>query len=186
MARFDDRDDEELLRLTPKDPDAFAAFYRRHADPVLAYFAARTREPELAADLMAETFAAALIGAPRFRPRKEPAVAWLYTIARRKLIDSQRRRKVEDAARRRLQIEPQWLGDDDLRRIAELVDAGRDPQAMARLARLPDPQKQAVYAHVVQEHGYAEIAEAMACSESVIRQRVSRGLRTLRRSMEGS
>ena len=50
--------DDDLLRWTPGDPDAFGAFYRRHEDAVLRYMVARVRDGELAADLTAETFAA--------------------------------------------------------------------------------------------------------------------------------
>ena len=57
-------------------------------DGVRAYFAVRTRRPEVAADLTAETFAAALRGVARYRRRQEPAAAWLYAIARNKLADA--------------------------------------------------------------------------------------------------
>jgi DNA-directed RNA polymerase specialized sigma24 family protein len=66
VAREDPRTDAELLAVTAIDPEAFGAFYRRHLRAVLAYLLHRTRRPEIAADLTAETFAAALEGAPRF------------------------------------------------------------------------------------------------------------------------
>jgi DNA-directed RNA polymerase specialized sigma24 family protein len=53
------RSDEELLLLSRTDNQAFAHFYERHVEQVLRFFAHRTREPEVAADLMTETFAAA-------------------------------------------------------------------------------------------------------------------------------
>ena len=52
------RSDEDLLAAS--DGASFEAFYRRHAERMLGYFARRTRDAELAADLTAETFAAAL------------------------------------------------------------------------------------------------------------------------------
>jgi DNA-directed RNA polymerase specialized sigma24 family protein len=45
------------LLAARSDPEAF---YRRHAVPVLGYLVRRTRDPELGADLTAETFASAL------------------------------------------------------------------------------------------------------------------------------
>ena len=63
-----DRDDDALLVAAADDPDAFAAFYRLHVRGVIAYFRRRVRDAELAADLTAETFAAALDGAPPSRP----------------------------------------------------------------------------------------------------------------------
>src|SRR5215211_237330 len=49
--------DDELL--TSRELGSFAVFYRRHVEGVLAFFARRTRDAELAADLTAETFAGA-------------------------------------------------------------------------------------------------------------------------------
>jgi hypothetical protein len=60
VRREDRRSDEELLAATATDADAFAVFYRRHLRSVLAYLIRRTGRPDLAADLAAETFAAAL------------------------------------------------------------------------------------------------------------------------------
>jgi DNA-directed RNA polymerase specialized sigma24 family protein len=70
---WDDAPDETLLETARGEPAAFGAFYRRHEDRVLSYFLARVGDPEVAADLTAETFAAALASAHRFRRRKEPA-----------------------------------------------------------------------------------------------------------------
>jgi RNA polymerase sigma factor (sigma-70 family) len=177
--------DEELLRDTPEHPAAFGMFYRRHVDAVLAFFRVRTGDPELAADLMGETFAAALLAAPRFRPRKEPAVAWLFTIARRKLIDSWRRGRVEDDARRKLDLEPVVLDDGGLARIDAMIDEQRNPRPLLELMeQLPADQREALRRRVIDERDYAEIAREMKCSEAVIRQRVSRATRTLRAMTE--
>src|ERR671928_142087 len=53
------RTDEDLL--VANTPEAFGEFYDRHARTVLGYFARRTRDPEVAADLTAETFASATV-----------------------------------------------------------------------------------------------------------------------------
>jgi DNA-directed RNA polymerase specialized sigma24 family protein len=52
--------DEVLLASVASDPEAFAVFYRRHEDRILRYFLRRGATAELAADLTAEVFAAAL------------------------------------------------------------------------------------------------------------------------------
>src|ERR1700754_3189833 len=95
-------EDDELLRRSARDPAAFGAFYERHERLVLGYFVRRTRDAELAADLCAGAFAAALLGARRFRPGGAPASAWLLGIARNVLAGSVRRARVEDRARRKL------------------------------------------------------------------------------------
>lgn len=77
------------------------------------------------------------------------------------------------------------LTDEDLARVDTLVDeaAGAVP-ALEALRLLPEEQSAAIRARVVEEEEYQVIAERLACSSVVVRQRVSRGLRTLRSSLE--
>jgi RNA polymerase sigma-70 factor (ECF subfamily) len=175
--------DAELLATAIHDPEAFGFFYDRFEGDVLAFFVRATGRPDIAADLTAETFARALesmrgydghLGAPR---------AWLFGIARHLLSDAWQRGRIEDGARRRLQLEPLGLTDDALERIAELGDA-EPAMAMRLLAGLPEEQRSAVTAHVLEERPYAELARELECSESVVRQRVSRGLRRIRSRLE--
>ena len=49
------------------------------------------------------------------------------------------------------------------------------------LERLPHEQREAIAAHVVAGHGYRDIARRTGLSEAGVRQRVSRGLATMRR-----
>ena len=182
-----DPTDEQLLLATATDPAAFEAFFRRRSEEVLAYFMRRTGDPEVAADLMAETFAAALLGARRFRRRPEPALSWLFAIARNKLADHARRGRVAARGRRRLGIERVALDDADLARIESSVDAAAAfPAARRELERLPAEQRAAVEAYVIDGRDYREIALEAGCSEAVVRQRVSRGLRALRTGLERS
>ncbi len=178
------RPDRELLRTARAgDGQAFGAFYRRHRAVVLAYLGQRVRNPELAADLLAETFAAAL-GAVLDAGRELPdePVAWLMTIARNKLTDSVRRGQVEQVARRRLALAPLTVDDEDLRRIDELTDATDVALKLAEL--LPREQFAALRARILEEQDYPEIARHLRCSEAVVRKRVSRALQTLRGAME--
>ena len=182
-----DSDDQLLRAYADGDPDAFVAFYRRHLTSVLAFFLRRTGDPELTADLTAEVFAAALLAADRYRPGERPALAWLYGIATHKLADSRRRGRVEDRARRRLALEPLAIDDTDLERVEALANRGEErPRLLSAVETLPESQRDAVLAHVVDERPYAEIAASMSCSEMLVRQRVSRGLRTLRSRIEDS
>jgi RNA polymerase sigma factor (sigma-70 family) len=174
-------DDDRLLARSSRDPAAFGTFYERHEQLVLGYLVRRVRDPELAADLAAETFAAALVAARRFRAGGAPASAWLVGIARNVLASSVRRAQVEDRARRRLGMEPIAIDDELLARIERL---GGDARVEALLARLTPEQSDAVRARVLEEQDYAGIASRLRCSESVVRQRVSRGLAVLRQIHE--
>jgi DNA-directed RNA polymerase specialized sigma24 family protein len=98
--------DAELLRaIGERDGAAFSVFYRRYMPAVLAYLHRETRDREVAADLTAEVFAAALLAASRYRPQGPTAMPWVIGIARNKLKMSYRRGRVEAQARRTLGFE---------------------------------------------------------------------------------
>lgn len=169
--------DERLLTETPARPAAFGVFYRRHEASVLGYFTRRVRNAEVAADLAAETFAAALLVVADYRPERGEGVVWLYGIARHRLMRSFERGRVEDRARRKLALPPLAVDDELARRIERLAGEER---AFELLEQLPQAQAQAVRAHVIDERSYKDIAAADQVSEAVVRTRVSRGLMTLK------
>jgi RNA polymerase sigma-70 factor (ECF subfamily) len=103
----------------------------------------------------------------------------LFGIARHELADLWERGRVENRARTRLGIEPLLLTDEAIERIDQL-DGLDDAGVLELLEELPADQRVAVKGRVMDERGYAELAETLSCSPSVARQRVSRGLRTLR------
>lgn len=185
MDDFEHLSDEELLAATSRQPDAFGVFYRRHEKAMLLFFLRRTGTPEAAADLTAEVFAAALGSSRRFRAGKAPAVAWLYGIANNKLASSRSRGRVEERARARLETEPLVLTDEAIERIETLADRERSSEIIAALLdALPPEQREAVRSHILEERGYEEIASELECSQAVVRQRVSRGLRALRTKLD--
>jgi RNA polymerase sigma factor (sigma-70 family) len=183
---MDPRSDEELLEATAGgEPEAFAGFYRRHARPMTGFFVRRTGDAEMAADLVAETFAAALEGCARYEPARASAGAWLYGIAHHQLAQLARRGAVDRRARRKLGLPRTVLTDEQLERI----DALESEQPLASLvaaglAELPLDQRAAVEGRIVHERGYRELARAQRVSETVIRQRVSRGLAALRARLQ--
>ncbi|MDA0184171.1 RNA polymerase sigma factor [Solirubrobacter phytolaccae] len=184
MSDLRPRSDERLLR--EREPgvagSAFAVFYERHRRAVLAYFQRRTRTPELAADLAAETFAQALQSRWRFRAHTDDgsAAAWLFGIAGHVHSRSLRKGRVEDQARRRLGLPAMALDDEAIR---EITESDGDQAITDALARLPEDQRAAIRARIVEEQSYADIASRLRCSEGVIRKRVSRGLVSLRRDL---
>ncbi len=180
MARFPRLPDDDAALLVG-GPRAFARFYDRHERGMLAFFARRVRQPDVAADLTAETFARALAGRERFDPAAGLPRAWLFGIARHVLSDSLRAGEVECATRQRLGMAPIALDDQQIAAINELAC----DDALAALGDLPEDQQYAVRAHVLDDRCYDELAVELDCSAGVVRQRVSRGLRALRNRLEG-
>jgi RNA polymerase sigma factor (sigma-70 family) len=169
--------DVELLVAARSSTEPFGVFYERHVASVLAFFRRRVHGPEEAFDLTAETFAAALASVPRFRPGPEPPQAWLFAIARHKLSEALRKGRIQDEARRALEMQPILLDDEAL----EIIEATAEhAPTVALLEGLAPEQRAAIEAHHLDEREYAEIAAELHCSESVVRKRVSRGLAALR------
>ena len=169
--------DDELL--SSSEPEAFGVFYDRHVKALLGYFARRTFHPEDAADLTAETFASALVARRRFKPGGPPATAWLFAIASRRLVDYQRRGRVEMRTRRSLAMERREVSESD----AEMIRLLGQDAARSVLSELPPEQRRVVAAHVIDERPYGELSGELHTSEAAVRQRVSRGLATLRRGL---
>ncbi len=183
MSRGGPRDEDRLLRAASRDAQGFAAFYRHFERPILGFFMRATGRPEVAADLTAETFARALESIVSYDPARGRPDQWLYGIARNVLGSSYRRGRVDADARERLGLPRLVLDDHALETIARLSTSPQE--ATLALAELPSGQRQAIVAHVVEERSYGEIAGELHCSEAVVRQRVSRGLRALRTRLAG-
>jgi RNA polymerase sigma factor (sigma-70 family) len=178
------RNDEDMLVASARSGALeFAAFYRHFERAMLGFFMNATSRPDLAADLTAETFARALESVTGFDPARGRADQWLFGIARNVLGESYRRGRVEATARERLGLPKLVLDDHAADAIARL--SATDGPATVALAELPQEQQRAVEARVVHERDYQEIAQELRCSEALVRQRVSRGLRALRTRLVG-
>lgn len=178
--------DAELLLLAPDDPAAFEIFYERHSQPILHYLNRHTRDLDLAMDLQAEVFTQALAGMRKYQPERGAARGWLFGIAKIVLLSSYRRQSAESSARRKLGNLQIGIADDSIEEAEDLIDALATGLVQG-LEELPSAERAAVTARVIEERDYAEIAQALQMPETVIRQRVKRGLaRLAKRSTTGS
>lgn len=178
--RVTDRDD----RLV--DLDDFARLYERTAEVILRYFFRRTGSADTAADLTAETFAAALESLDSYQPSRGSPRQWLFGIARHQLFRFLRWRRVDSKARRRLGMRLSVDLDAESReRIEDLADLretlGRLDEA---LEMLTPKVAQAVELRVGHEFSYPQVADRLGISETSARARVSRGLTQLAETLE--
>lgn len=164
---------------------AFETFSSRSIKGLLAYFMGNTLDPQLSADLAAETFATAFEHRGRFDPRRGTADAWLLGIAHNQLRHMRRRGSIDYRARRRLGIPPLALDDVSIERIDDLLDIEAMKAALwGALEALPGRTADAIRLRVVDELPYEEVARQLGCSQRAARVRVSRGLGQLHKSME--
>lgn len=161
------------------------ALYDRHARELMGFFARRTGDPQVALDLLGETFLAAFAARARcVANSEEQRAAWLYRIAAHKLTDHYRRAASERRTLLRIGEGLRGLTEVEYERIEELAaDDGLHDRVSAALMELSEEQGSAVRARVLGERSYVEIAGELGVSEQAARARVSRGLRALRRAL---
>lgn len=167
--------DAALLRASASDAAAFEALYRLHA-PRLHRLVLRQVPEHVALDLVAETFAQAIVSAHRFRGRSDgEAVAWLNGIAQNLVRGYYRRARVESRARRALEIEQRVRAAIAAAETDTMLGAELD----AAMATLSVTERRAVELRVVGELAYDDVAAALEIRPDAARTRVSRGLRAL-------
>ncbi|GAB2576964.1 DNA-directed RNA polymerase sigma-70 factor [Paractinoplanes abujensis] len=135
--------------------DDLAGMFGRHARELLRYCTRRVG-PQLAEDVVAETFLVAHERRHRFDPARGELLPWLYGIATRLL-----RRHVREEVRalRQVALVPD-AGHDEA--AAHRVDAQREVARLpAVLAKLPRRQRDVLMLYAVAELEYAEIAAAL-------------------------
>jgi RNA polymerase sigma-70 factor (ECF subfamily) len=168
------------------DREGLRVLYGEQAGSLLVFFVRRTYDPQLAMDLIGETFARAFERRGRFRGASErEAAAWLWGIARHVLADALRRGRAERRALRRLGLEAPALAPDvqaEVERRAGLHDLRL--MVLAALETLAPEQREALRLRVVLELDYAAVAERLGISQQAARARVSRGLRALAGSLD--
>ena len=150
---------------------------RRHYREIYRYVRRRSRSDFDAEDVTQDVFAAAARALGTAEPGEGPPVAWLYAVARRRLIDRARRH-----ARRR-----EVLGDSALELVAEPPTeyGGAVSEALrSGIERLPQPQRQVILMKLVQGRSFADIASALDATEGACRMRFLRGLEQLRSFLE--
>ena len=164
----------ELKALLLAGLDGDAAAYRRALEEVrrrlLAYFGRRLRgDPAEVEDLVQ----AALIAVHDKRAtfdRSQPVTAWVYAIARYKLIDHYRR----SGRRRFANVDDFDFAVDD---ESAAVDARRDIDR--GLAELPEKTRDLVRRVKLEAEPIADVAQRTGMSESAVKVAVHRGFKVL-------
>lgn len=174
------------LRRSDRTPASFVTFYEEYFEAILGYCIRRTWDPDTGWDVTSEVFARAFAKRASFRGRTDAeAKAWIFTIAEREILQRERRRSTEASALQRLRIEVPPLTPEEEERALELAGLEELRGAVrAELGELSETVRQAVELKILAELSYEQVADQLGISQQTARARVSRGLRTIRRSLE--
>jgi RNA polymerase sigma-70 factor (ECF subfamily) len=169
-------------------PDAFVEVCRRHGPALRSFLRRRTRDGDAAAELLAETFAAAWTQRARFKDRCDGSAApWLFGIARNQASMHARRGSIARSARERIGMPIRDYGATAYDEAEDRLDGELlAPQLDRALAGLGSHDRLAVELRVVEERSYDEIGDQLAITPAAARTRVHRALSALRASLKGS
>lgn len=190
----DDQEDEVLMaRYQRGDEAAFALLVTRHEARLWNFLRRYVGDPEVAQDLLQETFMRVVRGAADWQPTARFST-WMFSIARNLCTDHARRQVHRRAAS--LDERPGGDGREDsgpvlLDRLAGRERDGearlRDRQTAERLDRalaaLPAEQREVFLMREVMDLPFAEIAAAVGASEPTVKSRMRYALQRLRAAL---
>lgn len=155
--------------------------FEQQSEKLFAYLRQHTSSREDAEDILVETFMAAMEEAKFAHLSETAQVAWLWRVARNKVVDAFRKATV----RRNMPLE----------QASETIceDAARDPEQMALkqdeereihhlLQSLPEPQREMLRLRFGFDLHCGEIAAILGKREDAVRAMLSRTMNLLRRS----
>jgi RNA polymerase sigma factor (sigma-70 family) len=176
--------DGDLIERSLADPAWFAAIFDRHSGEILRYAHARLG-PDLAEDVVAETFLAAFARRDRFEVARADARPWLYGIAVRQIG---KHRRAGARQLRLLRSVPAESADEDMSsRAAERVSAEQlRPRLAAVLSGLPRDDRELLLLVAWTGLTYEEAAEALGMTVSAVRARLHRIRVRTRKALGGT
>ncbi len=175
-------DDAAIIEASKADPEVFAELFDRHAQVIHRYIARRIG-PQIAEDVVAETFLVAFRRRDRYEPAQADARPWLYGIATHLISqhrrDESRQLRLRQAARPMPSVEP---GHED--RVAGDVTAETVRGALAAaLDELPEIERDVLLLIAWEQLSYAETASALGVPVGTVRSRLNRARHRVREAL---
>jgi RNA polymerase sigma-70 factor, ECF subfamily len=160
------------------DKEAFGTLYGAYVQAVYRYLLTRLSNVQVAEDLTAEVFLRAVTSLPRYTERGLPFGAWLFRIARDRLVDYYR----QTARRPILDLDEGLVSQ--VPDPSDVADSGEQAQLlMGAIGKLTDEQRDVVQFRYMEEWSLEKTALIMNKSVNAIKALQHRALKALGRSM---
>lgn len=161
------------------DRTAFRQLYDRQAARLYGQALRLTRQPQLAADAVHDTFLQVWQRSSRFDPARGQAEAWLSSLLRYRAIDILRRRGRENYG-----AEPVDEPDTSPDPLDQLVSTAEGTALRRCLDQLEEAQRRVVLLAFVDGLSHSELAARLQAPLGTVKSWVRRALLGLRRCLE--
>jgi RNA polymerase sigma factor (sigma-70 family) len=171
-----------LLAIVGRDRsvDAFEVIFRFYAPRIRSFMAVKTKDRQVAEELMQETMTAVWNKAAQFDPARGNVSAWIYTIARNIRIDSFRRRHPEfDMS------DPVFVADDVPPADQEFQQNQEAHLLRSAMAELPEEQMDVLRRAFFDEASHSTIARDLGVPLGTVKSRIRLAFEKLRSALEG-
>jgi RNA polymerase sigma-70 factor, ECF subfamily len=170
-----------IQRAKAYDSDALGTIYERYYQGIYRYVYYRVGDSALAEDLTGDIFLKMLHGIESYSIQGVPFSAWLYRIARNRIIDHMRRQPEKtDLSLEEARVETIASGEATLEHTLQ-----RD-ELLNAVQVLTEEQRQVIILKFIDDLDNATIAKVMKKTEGAVKSLQHRALDTLRHHMEKS
>lgn len=172
--------EQQLVRRSQQDADAFRDLYRHYFPRVYAYVAYRVRRAQDAEDVVADVFMQVVKGLPRFEYRGPGSfTAWLFRIAHNRVNQFYRDTTQVVSLDELPDIQTHYLAPD------QAVQRKEQFAYLSQLiATLPPRRREIVTLKFYGGLRNQEIAQVLQLDERTVASHLSRGLDDLRRKVQ--
>jgi RNA polymerase sigma-70 factor (ECF subfamily) len=187
MPEQDQPSDEELVRrIAANDEDAFTMLSRRHQRTIYRFALQMSGQPSFAEEAVQETFLALLRQTARFNPARGTLAAFLYGIARHRVL------RALERERSYVSIDPEEPAEEQSATnhanghagVLEHLSRSQSIAAMRQaVLALPPRYREIVVLCEIEQMSYAHAAEVTGCAVGTVRSRLHRARAFLIRKM---
>ena len=163
-----------------RDVEAFERLFRYYGPRVRSFMAMKTRDVQLADELMQETMTAVWNKAVQFDPGRGNVSAWIFTIARNQRIDALRRKRPMFD-----ETDPVFVKDDVPPADVEL-ESRQDAELLRQaMLTLPAEQMDVLRRAFFDDVSHSTIAEDLGIPLGTVKSRIRLAFEKLRTTLEG-